>query len=66
MLTKLPEQGVPDDIYEHVRTQLSEKEISDLTFLVMSTNAWSRLNIAFKSVPGASDKVFGLDKAKLA
>jgi len=66
VLTKIPEQGVPDDIYERVRTQLSEKEISDLTFLVMSTNAWSRLNIAFKSVPGASDKVFGLDKAKLA
>jgi len=66
VLTKLPEQGVSDDVYERVRTQLSEKEISDLTFLVMSTNAWSRLNIGFKSVPGASDKVFGLDKAKLA
>ena len=39
-LTKLSEQGVPDEIYERVRTQLSEKEISDLTFLVMSTNAW--------------------------
>ncbi|WP_198083006.1 carboxymuconolactone decarboxylase family protein [Variovorax sp. E3] len=66
VLTKLPEQGVPDDIYERVRTQLSEKEISDLTFLVMSTNAWSRLNLAFKTVPGSSDKIFGLDKAKLA
>jgi AhpD family alkylhydroperoxidase len=66
VLTRLPEQGVPDDIYERVRTQLSEKEISDLTFLVMSTNAWSRLNIAFKTVPGSSDKVFGLDKAKLS
>ncbi|KIQ35455.1 alkylhydroperoxidase [Variovorax paradoxus] len=66
VLTKLPEQGVPDDIYERVRTQLSEKEISDLTFLVMSTNAWSRLNVAFKTVPGSSDKVFGLDKAQLA
>ena len=66
VLTKLPEQGVSDDVYERVRTQLSEKEISDLTFLVMSTNAWSRLNIGFKSVPGTSDKVFGLDKAKLA
>jgi len=66
VLTKLPEQGVPDEIYERVRTQLSEKEISDLTFLVMSTNAWSRLNIGFKTVPGSSDKVFGLDKAQLA
>lgn len=66
VLTKLPEQGVPDDIFDRVRTQLSEKEISDLTFLVMSTNAWSRLNIGFKSVPGSSDKAFGLDKAKFS
>ena len=66
VLTQLPAQGVSDEIYERVRTQLSEKEISDLTFLVMSTNAWSRLNIAFKTVPGSSDKMFGLDKAKLA
>lgn len=65
-LTQLSDQGVPDELYERVRTQLSEKEISDLTFLVMSTNAWSRLNIGFKSVPGSADKLFGLDKAALA
>ena len=35
-LTKLPEGGVPEEIYERVRGQLSEKEISDLTFVVMS------------------------------
>ena len=35
VLTRLPEHGVPDDIYERVRTQLSEKELSDLSFSVM-------------------------------
>ena len=65
VLTKLPEQGVPDDIYERVRGQLSEKEITDLTFAVMSINAWNRLNIAFKIVPGSSDTAYGLDKAGL-
>jgi len=35
-LAKPPERGVPDDIHDQVRTQLSEKEISDLTFAVMS------------------------------
>src|SRR6187431_208885 len=30
VLTKLPKQGVPDDIYERVRGQFSEKEIADL------------------------------------
>lgn len=65
-LTRLADQGVSDEVFERVRSQLSEKEISDLTFLVMSSNAWSRLNVGFKSVPGSSDKVFGLDKAQLS
>jgi AhpD family alkylhydroperoxidase len=65
VLTKLPEAGVPDEIYERVRGQLSEKEISDLTFLVMAINAWNRASIAFKAVPGSADKAFGLDKAGL-
>jgi AhpD family alkylhydroperoxidase len=65
-LTKLPEHGVPDDVYDRVRTQLSEKEISDLTFAVMTINAWNRLNVGFKTVPGSSDAAFGLDKAGLS
>ncbi|TEA77738.1 carboxymuconolactone decarboxylase family protein [Allopusillimonas ginsengisoli] len=66
VLTKLPEHGVADDLYERVRTQLSEKELSDLTFDVMAINAWNRANVAFKTVPGSADKAFGLDKANLA
>lgn len=65
-LTQLPPQGVSDEIYDRVRTQLSEKEISDLTFAVMAINAWNRVNIAFKVVPGSYDKEFGLEKARLA
>ena len=65
VLTHLPEHGVPDDIYEQVRAQLSEKELSDLSFAIMTINAWNRLNVGFKSVPGSADKAFGLDKAKL-
>jgi alkylhydroperoxidase family enzyme len=65
VLTRLPEQGVPDEVYDRVRTQLSEKEISDLTFVVMVVNAWNRLNVGFKPVPGSVDAKFGLDKANL-
>ncbi|MDW3682449.1 carboxymuconolactone decarboxylase family protein [Cupriavidus necator] len=65
VLTRLPADGVPDDIYERVRTQYSEKELSDLTFLVGAINTWNRLNVAFRMVPGSSDKAFGLDKANL-
>lgn len=65
-LTNLGAQGVPDDVYESVRTQFSEKELSDLTYEVMTINAWNRANVAFRTVPGSADKAFGLDKANLA
>ena len=65
VLTQLPPQGVPDEIYERVRTQLSEQEIVDLTYAVMAINAWNRVNVAFRTEPGVLDKAFGLDKAGL-
>ncbi|CAB3627299.1 carboxymuconolactone decarboxylase family protein [Achromobacter pestifer] len=65
-LTTLPPHGVSDEVYEHVREQLSESEISDLTFRVVAINGWNRLNIAFRAVPGSADTAFGLDKAGLS
>ena len=64
-LTKVAKGGVPDELYDRVRTQLSEKELSDLTFLVISINGWNRASVAFKSTPGEYDKAYGLDKANL-
>ncbi len=66
ILTRIPPHGVPDDIYEHVRAQFSEKELSDLTFAVMSINAWNRISVGFQVVPGSYDKAYGLDKSGLA
>ena len=65
-LTTLSRQGVPDEIYERVRTQLTEQELVDLTYEIMTINAWNRINVAFRTVPGAYDKDFGLDRANLA
>ncbi|KRF13573.1 carboxymuconolactone decarboxylase family protein [Paenibacillus sp. Soil787] len=66
ILTSLPEHGVPDEIYDGVCGQFSEKEISDLTFSIMAINAWNRINVAFKTVPGSADAAFGLKKAGLS
>lgn len=66
VLTFLPAHGVPDDIYERVRGELSEKEISDLSFMIMVNNGWNRLNCGFQTTPGSADKAFGLDKAGLS
>lgn len=66
VLTKIPEHGVSDEVYQRVRAQLSDKELSDLTFVVMSINAWNRINVGFTIVPGTYDKAYGLDKSGLA
>ena len=65
-LTQLPPQGVPDEVYARVRTQLSEQELVELSYLVMTINAWNRINVAFRTEPGSQDKPFGLDKAQLS
>jgi len=65
VLTRLPEHGVPDELYEQVRTEFSEKELTDLTFLIMCINGWNRVSVAFRTVPGSADKAFGLEKANL-
>ena len=64
-VTKLSEHGVPDEIYERVRTHFNETRIVELTYAVAVINSWNRLCISFKSVPGSMDAMLGLTKAGL-
>ena len=50
-LTLVSETHVPDDVYEQVRKQFSEKEIVDLTAAVAAINTWNRIAIAFRTPP---------------
>ncbi|HEY4093440.1 MAG TPA: carboxymuconolactone decarboxylase family protein [Luteibacter sp.] len=61
-LTDLAPDGITDELYKTVREQFSEKELADLTFAIMTINAWNRANVAFRTVPGSLDKAYGLDK----
>jgi AhpD family alkylhydroperoxidase len=65
-LTHLTADGMPDALFAQARAHFSDKELSALTFQVMSINGWNRLNVAFRNVPGSKDKMFGLDKAGLS
>jgi AhpD family alkylhydroperoxidase len=65
-LTNMAPTGISDELYDELRGQFSEKELSTLTFRVMGINAWNRVNVAFRSTPGTRDKTFGLEKAGLA
>jgi AhpD family alkylhydroperoxidase len=51
-LTLVSSTHVPDEAWEAVRAQFSEDEIRTLTLAVAMINAWNRLNVAFRSVPG--------------
>jgi AhpD family alkylhydroperoxidase len=44
---------VPDAVYLEAKGHFTEKELSDLTFAVTTINAWNRLSIASRTVPGA-------------
>jgi AhpD family alkylhydroperoxidase len=51
-ITLVSETHVPDSVYEEVRKFFNEKEVVDLTFVVTTINAWNRLAIALRAVPG--------------
>lgn len=66
IVTRLPEGGIPDEVYQRVREQFSEKELSDLTFAIGTINFWNRLNVSFRTPPGSADALLGLTKAGLS
>jgi AhpD family alkylhydroperoxidase len=51
-VTLITSGHAPDAVYEEVRAQFSGKEICNLTLAVATINAWNRLAISSRTVPG--------------
>src|SRR5437773_8294518 len=51
-VTLVSDGPVPDALYQEARRHFSEKELVDLTLALIATNAWNRLSISFRTVPG--------------
>ncbi|HET9835049.1 MAG TPA: carboxymuconolactone decarboxylase family protein [Rhodanobacteraceae bacterium] len=51
-LTLVADTHAPDDVYEQVGGQFSDKELSDLTLAIATINAWNRLSIGARTPPG--------------
>jgi AhpD family alkylhydroperoxidase len=51
-LTLITEGHVPDAVYNSVREQFNEQEIVNLSLAITTINAWNRLSIALRAVPG--------------
>jgi AhpD family alkylhydroperoxidase len=48
VLTRLSIDGAPDDIYEELKGQFSDKEVVDLTILIGHINLLNRLGVGFR------------------
>jgi len=51
-ITRVSETHVPDSDFDEVKAHFSDQEIVDLTFVASTINAWNRLAIPLRSVPG--------------
>lgn len=51
-VTLVSQGHVPDAVYDEARKHFSEKEIVDLTYLASTINAWNRIAVSMRAVPG--------------
>ena len=51
-VTLIGQEQVPDAVYEEVSRHFSPEELVNLTLAVILINAWNRLAISFRTVPG--------------
>lgn len=51
-VTFVTRDHLPDALVHEVRQQFTEKELADLTLAITTINAWNRLSIAARLVPG--------------
>ena len=52
-VTEIWKGGVPDEIYALARSEFSEKELVELTMVVVTINGWNRLAISFHAPVGS-------------
>jgi len=51
-LTRIAETHAPDEDFALVREHFDDKSLADLTWTIAAINAWNRMAIAFRAVPG--------------
>ncbi|SFH68814.1 carboxymuconolactone decarboxylase family protein [Planctomicrobium piriforme] len=52
-VTLVSTTGVPDSVFEQVRSKFDEKDLVDLTLVISVMNAWNRIAISFRQGPAA-------------
>ena len=62
-LTKLPDTGISNELYQATKEHFTDVEISELTYSIGLINFWNRMQILAQMEPGSQDAAFGLTKA---
>ena len=52
-MTHLPTSNVPDDVYEEAARHFEGKELAQLIWTITIINAWNRIAITSRMVPGS-------------
>jgi AhpD family alkylhydroperoxidase len=52
-LTRLPDEGAPEDGYQRLRCVFTDTEIANLTVLIGMINLWNRVGAGFRMTPAA-------------
>jgi AhpD family alkylhydroperoxidase len=51
-VTFIADGHVPDEVYEQAKQAFTDEELVNLTMNIITINAWNRLAITFRDVPG--------------
>ena len=51
-VTFVADGQIPDDVFAQARAVFDDRELADLTLAIATINAWNRLSIAARLVPG--------------
>ena len=52
-MTRLPENGVPDDVYDEAARYFPEQELGNLIGAIIAINAWNRVGVGTAMAPPA-------------
>ena len=55
-VTQLGPHGVAQEVYDALQPHFTEKEIVDLTLVIVTMNAWNRISIAFGATPAQAPR----------
>ena len=51
-VTLVAQTHVPESVYDEVKKHFSDQQIIDLTYLAATINAWNRLAVSLRALPG--------------